>query len=86
MRLQDDVHSIAKLRWACRRGMLELDVLLENFLHQAYPGLPLEEKTLFVQLIDCNDADLFAWLLGQKTPQEVGLLRIVEIIRQHARS
>ena len=43
-----------RLRWSCRRGMLELDVLLGNFLEEAYFGLTPSEQELFVKLLECR--------------------------------
>ncbi|TAK73041.1 MAG: succinate dehydrogenase assembly factor 2 family protein [Gammaproteobacteria bacterium] len=80
------VNHLTKLHWACRRGMLELDVLLGNFLKEAYPGLPVEEKKIFVELLECADTDLFAWLLGQEKPAEGKFAKITEAIRCHAQS
>lgn len=82
----DIVNNIAKLEWACRRGMLELDVLLGNFLKHAYPSLPLEDKKRFVRLLECSDPELFSWLMGQVQPSDKDLAAITEVIRRHARS
>jgi antitoxin CptB len=84
---QDElVNNINKLRWACRRGMLELDVLLGNFLNEAYPGLDLQEKQLFARLLGCADPELLAWLMGNERPDDEELARITDLIRSHARS
>lgn len=80
------VNDISRLTWACRRGMLELDVLLGNFLKEAYPALPLKDKELFVQLLTCTDPELFSWLMGREVPTDPGMARITDLIRQHARS
>ena len=77
--------NLTQLKWACRRGMLELDVLLGNFLNEAYPTLSIEDKSAFVELLSCADPALFAWLLGREVPDE-RLAKITEKIRQHARS
>jgi antitoxin CptB len=79
------INNVSRLRWACRRGMLELDVLLGNFLADAYESLSLEDKRLFVALLNCSDPELFDWLLGQASPKDEGLLRITEMIRHHAK-
>ncbi len=71
----------ARLRWACRRGMLELDVLLGNFLNQAYSGLSESEQNLFIRLLDCSDQDLFMWLTGKELPTDEELGVIVAKIR-----
>jgi antitoxin CptB len=86
--MQDDtiINNLSKLKWACRRGMLELDVLLNKFLSEKYTDLQVADKKRFVDLLSCTDPELFAWLMGHETPQDLDLIRIVELVRQHARS
>jgi antitoxin CptB len=84
--MRNILNNQSKLQWACRRGMLELDILLNNFLQEAYMGLNLEDKAHFAVLLEQSDPELFSWLLGQEVPADSGLLRITERIRQHARS
>lgn len=63
--------------------MLELDVLLGNFLREAYSNLPTSEKQLFVDLLENQDPPLFAWLMGhEEVPEEHA--HIVNLVRQHA--
>ncbi|MHB1946759.1 MAG: FAD assembly factor SdhE [Gammaproteobacteria bacterium] len=75
-----------RLRWSCRRGMLELDVLLGNYLEKAYPKAPAHEQALFVQLLDCGDQDLFNWLMGKEVPSDPNIQEIVGKIRENARN
>lgn len=75
-----------QLQWACRRGMLELDVLLGNFLNECYQHLAGDKKVQFERLLACTDPEIFAWLMGHEVPQDQGLLAITEMIRKHARS
>ena len=82
----DFINNMPKLKWACRRGMLELDVLLGNFLNEAYFKLSDEDKKNFVALLSCKDPELFAWLLGQEVPDDEGLAKMTDMIRKHARS
>ena len=72
--------SKPKLKWACRRGMLELDVLLEPFVEEAYDALSNEDKAAFQRLLACEDPDLFAWFMGHKECEDVNLNRLVHII------
>ncbi len=76
---------IAKLRWACRRGMLELDVLLGNFLEEAYLQSSLEDQKKFIDLLDRNDQELFMWLTGKEISSEPSLIDIIEKVRHHAK-
>ena len=74
------------LRWACRRGMLELDILLGKFLENNYPNLPEKEKTLFEKVLSCEDQDLFEWLTNKKTPQDPEVKFMIEKIQKYAKN
>jgi antitoxin CptB len=74
-----------QLRWACRRGMLELDVLLGNFLEEAYLSASKKDQKQFVKLLNCNDQELFMWLTGKEIPTQTDLTDIVGKIRHHAK-
>ena len=69
-----------RLKWACRRGMLELDVLLEPFLEQAYPSLSEKDQSTFKRLITCEDTELFAWFMQKDQPEDLELNRLVKMI------
>lgn len=77
---------LPRLRWACRRGMLELDVLLGNFLEEAYLQLSSSDQLLFIKLLECNDQELFDWLTGKKQTNDIELARMVEKVRFHAQN
>lgn len=71
----------SRLKWQCRRGLLELDILLGEFLDKCYPGLAEAQQSQFQQLLNCHDQDILAWLMGYLVPPEPNLKEIVEIIR-----
>ena len=75
-----------RLRWACRRGMLELDVLLGNFLTETYLQQSAHDQDLFEQLLECNDQELFEWLTGRAKPSVPLFVMIVDKIRDHAKN
>ncbi|GIU22684.1 hypothetical protein TUM4433_03990 [Shewanella schlegeliana] len=58
--------KISRVKWACRRGMLELDVLFQPFVEAHYESMSLEDKTVFVKLLECEDPELFAWFMGHE--------------------
>ena len=72
--------DIAKLRWRCRRGMRELDAVLQSFLASASA---LEEKDLsrFEAILDLPDPELFAYLTGRSVPQDPATAFLIERIR-----
>lgn len=79
-----DVREKARLAWHCRRGMLELDLILQRFLEQGLDKLSADELNAFDSLLSCTDPELYAWLMGQLDPEDNELKAIVTIIRnQH---
>lgn len=78
------MQAINQLKWACRRGMLELDVLLGNFLAEAYPHLSASDQANFAALLATPDPVLFDYLMGKVSPEDARLASITEIIRHHA--
>lgn len=76
----------SRLHWACRRGMLELDVLLGNFLKEAYEGLSDAEKADFTEFLTYPDPELMAWIMGRETPPTASLAAMAKRIHAHARS
>lgn len=60
-----------KLRWMCRRGLLELDLVLTKILDEKYADLTDEQKTLFIELLEESDTDLLGWLLNQTPPPKL---------------
>jgi len=70
----------AEIRWGCRRGMLELDMLLLSFFDQQFDALTAEQQASFVKLLECEDQDLFRWLLGNGEPENNALKEIISLI------
>ena len=55
----------SKLRWRCRRGMRELDLLFQSFLTERYDNLSEVERAAFDRLLDYPDQDILAWVFGR---------------------
>jgi antitoxin CptB len=72
-----DKPNIAKLRWQCRRGMLELDVMLDRLLISTFPHLNEAEQLLFEQLLLVDDPTLYAWLMGTEHPLNKDMRQLV---------
>ncbi|MED5526294.1 MAG: succinate dehydrogenase assembly factor 2 [Pseudomonadota bacterium] len=82
-----DNKNKSRLKWACRRGMLELDVLFEPFVDEAYDELSDQDKVTFERLLTQDDPDLFAWVMGHQQCPDPELAAMVQLIldRVHAR-
>ena len=61
--------ALSKLRWRCRRGMLENDLLIERFLNRRAFVTQAESTGLYA-LMELADNDLLDLFLGRKTPTE----------------
>jgi len=75
-------NGIDRLRWQCRRGMLELDLLLEAFLEKSYPSLSEREQRDFIRLLDAPDPELMAWIMGDETPDDPAIKELMPILRK----
>lgn len=75
-----EAKRVARLKWACRRGMLELDVLLLPFVEQAFDELTEHQQITFERLLTCDDPDLFAWFMGHQSCQDPELRAMVELV------
>ncbi len=78
--------EINRMRWATRRGMLELDLVLEPFVTARYAALDERDRERFQQLMICEDQDLFAWFLGREQPRDEELAVIVSKILEFTRT
>ena len=73
---------IDRLRWRCRRGVLELDLVLLAFLEQRYPDLSPLEQMAFDKLLEIPDEILLTYVQGNRIPPENELMEIVTEIRK----
>jgi antitoxin CptB len=74
------LNNKARLKWACRRGMLELDVLFLPFVDEAYDQLSESQKLTFERLLEGDDPDLFAWFMGHQECKDAELNDMVQLI------
>lgn len=73
-----------RLRWLCRRGMKELDVLLARFLERGYETAPAAARAAFERLLEVPDPELHALLTGRSDPPDGDLADVVARIRHAA--
>ncbi|MFT5397072.1 MAG: antitoxin CptB [Gammaproteobacteria bacterium] len=76
----DDDRS--RLLWRCRRGIREMDIVLQTFLNQSYDTLSDTDKNTFAQLLDEADLDILNWIMGKGEPENDGIKNIITLIRQ----
>jgi antitoxin CptB len=76
--------QLARLKWQCRRGTKELDLLLQRYLETDYLLADEEEKAQFVELLALEDDELLAVLMGELEVETDGMKVLVGKIRAFA--
>ena len=71
----------ARIAWRCRRGMRELDLLLEQFLGSGLKSLGDDDLDRLESLLVLPDQDILAWLTSDIQPEDRDMRRIVKILR-----
>lgn len=77
--------QVLRLRWQCRRGMLELDLLLNRFLDEGYAALDAAGRVDFVRFLGFPDQILLDWLLEQSVPAEPAMAAMAGRVRAATR-
>jgi antitoxin CptB len=72
--------QLGKLRWRCRRGIKELDILLTRYVDEQFCDAPAAQQEAFRQLLDAQDAAIYAYCLGQERPPTALLSNLIERI------
>jgi antitoxin CptB len=73
--------ELDRVRWHCRRGMLELDLMLQRFLDAHLASLSPDEMERFKEVLDLQDGDLWQILSGREEIDDPRLEAIVLMIR-----
>lgn len=73
----------SRILWRCRRGIREMDILLQGYLETHYDGASESEQNSFEALLDEADLDILSWIM-QKTEPDKHYIDIIEIIREYA--
>ena len=74
--------ELSRLRWRCRRGIKEMDLVFQRFLEQEYAELSEQEKELFEQILDESDLDILDWILERQDVANTRYEGLVKKFRQ----
>ncbi len=72
--------DVDRVRWRCRRGLLELDLILNGFLEKHYARLDADQRRLFNEILEETDNDLLDLAMGRREP-ELRHRMMVEMLR-----
>jgi antitoxin CptB len=73
--------TIPDYRWQCRRGMLELDLLLNNFVDKKVDALTQQQRQSFELLLTYPDQTLLDLLLGNAVSSDPEISSLVQLIQ-----
>lgn len=78
--------SLERIRWRCRRGLLELDIVLCRFVERHYAGLGEAGRAAFDTLLEMPDAELWDMITGKEgagggEAPPAGCAEVLELIR-----
>ena len=80
-----DERALSKLRWRCRRGLLENDLFIERFFARYAASLTLRQAQALQVLMDLSDNDLLDLLLARTQPQgellDADVLELLRLLR-----
>jgi antitoxin CptB len=75
------IAEYAELKWRCRRGMLELDILLNSYLDKHYHSMSQQQGDIFSEVLDYPDQVLFDLLLGNMQSSDAAVNRLITEIQ-----
>jgi antitoxin CptB len=83
-----DERRLSKLRWRCRRGLLENDLFIERFFDRHASSLTVRQAEALGELMDLADNDLLDLLLRRKDPEgeldRPDVRQVLEMLRNPA--
>ncbi|MFT8229723.1 MAG: succinate dehydrogenase assembly factor 2 [Enterobacterales bacterium] len=75
------IYKKSKIYWSCRRGILELDLIIIPFFLYYFDKLILTDKISFIKLLNYNDSDLFNVIIKNDYPKDKNLIHIIDLIK-----
>ena len=77
------VAVVMRARWRCRRGMLELDIVLQRFIDNDYKKLSTQQLQQFERLLDLPDQDLWSLITGRQVTSDENLSTVLNLLQKN---
>lgn len=72
-----------KLKWKCRRGMKELDLLMESYLENDYPTADRNRQVAFERLLDYQDPVILDLLFERIRDEDIEIQSLINLLREY---
>jgi antitoxin CptB len=76
--MKNSPQHLQRLRWQCRRGMLELDLILQDFLDKNYLNLVPRDQDLFEHMLTYSDQELYSYLIKRQRIANTAMQALIE--------
>ena len=76
-----DPGNAGRLRWRCRRGLLELDLVFSRFLQRHFDTLDAQGLSALEELLRYEDTDLWEMVSGRRECEEPRLKGLIDTLR-----
>ncbi|ARO87428.1 succinate dehydrogenase assembly factor 2 family protein [Nitrosospira lacus] len=73
--------ELERARWRCRRGLLELDIVLQRFMDEHYARLDETELRQFETLLNLPDNDLWEMIALRKEAEDGSLQPVLRLLQ-----
>jgi antitoxin CptB len=73
--------ELGRLHWSCRRGLLELDLILTRFLEHHLDEMDAQQRDILAELLGHPDNDLLDWVMGRQEPPDPRFRSVVQLLR-----
>mgnify|MGYP000159162219 FL=1 len=73
--------DMSRLRWRCRRGTKELDIVMNRYLVERYPTASAEEQESFNVLLDIEDPIIFDMLLDKRISDDENQQALINVLK-----
>ena len=81
-----DAAHLSRLRWRCRRGMRELDVLLLRYLDREFRAASPGAQAAFERLLSAQDPEILDLLAGRIIADDTGLNEVIQRLLAQSRN
>lgn len=79
--MTESARELERIRWHCRRGMLELDLVLRAFTEQRLATLAPRELDAFRRILERPDPELLDLVMGHCDPEDTIERELIELMR-----
>ena len=76
-----DSERLNRIRWRCRRGLLENDIVLTRFLDARGTALSEDDVASLDRLLDLTDNELWDLIAGRQEPQDLQVMPLLQQLR-----